>query len=97
MAHSVAFCGVWQSKPGVGVGLGRSRRGGSSLSHLALDLRRSAVLGFPLSILSFEVGDKTPGRILCSLLPYLCLFVNCFLLSVERNNFVHNPLNSPFY
>lgn len=95
-AWPVLWLSVGSGGPSPG-GLGRSHRGGRSLSHLALDLRRSAVSGFPLSILSFDVGNKMPGRILCSLLPYLCLLVNCFLLSVEWNNFVHNPLNSAFY
>lgn len=94
MANAMAFCGVWWSKPR---GFREKPRGGRSLNHLALYLRRSTVSGFPLSTLSFDVGNKTPGRILCSLLPYLCLLVNCFLLSVEWNKFVHNPLNSAFY
>ena len=58
MANAMAFCGVWWSKPR---GFREKPRGGRSLNHLALYLRRSTVSGFPLSTLSFDVGNKTPG------------------------------------
>ena len=55
----VLWLSVGSGGPSPG-GLGRSHRGGRSLSHLALDLRRSAVSGFPLSMETTHQVPQVP-------------------------------------